>query len=152
MALTPFLGFAGFQPIITIKSLLTSIPELDALLRPFESYQTFISATPKATSADLKELVRSVLRMDPKSDASGLLKTVKDALAAGTGMAAPEKEARDGNDVDAAIEGLLSRFEREGVEAFGKAELGDEEKKRLVKALKKMQEFYKGDPGSIVAA
>ncbi|KAG7529927.1 hypothetical protein FFLO_05332 [Filobasidium floriforme] len=152
VALTPFLGFAGFQPIITIKSLLTSIPELDALLRPFESYQTFISATPKATSADLKELVRSVLRMDPKSDASGLLKTVKDALAAGTGMAAPEKEARDGNDVDAAIEGLLSRFEREGVEAFGKAELGDEEKKRLVKALKKMQEFYKGDPGSIVAA
>jgi hypothetical protein len=46
----------------------------------------------------------------------------------------------------------LSRFEREGVEAFGKAELGDEEKKRLVKALKKMQEFYKGDPGSVVAA
>lgn len=90
--------------------------------------------------------------MDPKSDSSGFLKTVKDALAAGTGMDAREKEARDGNDVDAAIEGLLSRFEREGVEAFGKAELGDEEKKRLIKALKKMQEFYKGDPGSVVAA
>lgn len=151
VALTHFLGFAGFQPISTIKSLLTSIPELDSLLRPFESYRTFISA-PQAGPRELKELVRSVLRMDPKSDSEGLMKTVKNALAVGTGMKLNDHEQRDGNDVDEAIEGLLSRFEREGVEAFGKADLGFEEKSRLVKALKKMQQYYKGDPGSVVAA
>ena len=153
VALTPFLGFAGFQPIATIKSLLTSIPELDALLRPFDSYQRFVSA-PQAGPKELKELVRSVLRMDPKSTTSGLINTVKDALAVGTGLNLNNDESatRDGDDVDAAIEGLLARFERDGVEAFGQAELGEEEKKRLVEGLKKMQQYYKGDPGSVVAA
>ena len=85
---------------------------------------------------------------------SGLINTVKDALAVGTGLNLNNDESatRDGDDVDAAIEGLLARFERDGVEAFGQAELGEEEKKRLVKGLKKMQQYYKGDPGSVVAA
>ena len=153
VALTPFLGFAGFQPISTIQSLLTTLPEIDSLLRPFESYRAFIDASAQAGPKELKELVRSVLKLNHKSD-SGVLKSVTDAIAVGTGMKGSDNDnlKRDGVDVDKSIEGLLARVQQEGTAVFSQSHLTAEQSERLVLALKKMQQYYKGDPASIVAA
>jgi len=153
VALTPFLGFAGFQPISTIQSLLTTLPEIDSLLRPFESYRAFIDASAQSGPKELKELVRSVLRLNPKSD-SGVFKSITDALTVGTGLkgSSDDNLKRDGVDVDKSIEALLARVQREGSTVFAQSDLTAEQSERLVLALKKMQQYYKGDPASIVAA
>jgi hypothetical protein len=99
----------------------------------------------------LKELTREVLRMRPKSDSEGVLHKVGELVGltgsgSGTGP--------DGRDVDVAIETLLSRVQEEGVDRVFSSPLGwgEGEGERLVTALKKMQEYYKGDQASIVTA
>jgi hypothetical protein len=91
--------------------------------------------------------------MNPKSE-SGILKSLKDTVSVGIGLTSQDDDnvKRDGDDVDRAIEGLLARVENEGEAVFFQSELKDDEKKRLVLALKKMQQYYKGDPASVVAA
>jgi len=83
-----------------------------------------------------------------------VFKSITDALTVGTGLKGSDDDnlKRDGVDVDKSIEALLARVQREGSTVFAQSDLTAEQSERLVLALKKMQQYYKGDPASIVAA
>jgi mannose-6-phosphate isomerase len=147
VALTPFLGFAGFAPFDRIESNLRSVPELAQFLGGLGSYTEYLG---DPTSADkLKALVKDILAMNQKS--SGLVESAKDTIKAVTGLAEPEKE-RGGGDAQGVVRSLIERIERDGPGAvFAGTMWNQEQRQRIEKALKKTQEFYAGDPGIIVA-
>ncbi|KAJ9094035.1 hypothetical protein QFC21_006136 [Naganishia friedmannii] len=148
VALTPFLGFAGFAPFDRIESNLRSIPELAQLLGRFASYEAYLR---DPTSKDkVKALVKDILGMNQKS--SGVLESAKDAIKAVTGLAREPERERGGGDAQGVVRSLIERIERDGAgEVFGGTMWDQEQGQRIERALKKTQEYYAGDPGIIVA-
>lgn len=146
MALTPFLGFAGFQPLDTIQSTLATVPELKAFLSPLDSFNAFQR---QPTNDSLRALVKEILSMQSKS--SSYLETAKDALKTAVGLGSqPDVQ---GGDAMQPISDLLQRLQSQGAEAvFRDTSLSEEDKRKVALALGKMQKFYKGDPATIVAA
>ncbi|KAJ9120290.1 hypothetical protein QFC22_003190 [Naganishia vaughanmartiniae] len=147
VALTPFLGFAGFAPFDRIENNLRSIPELVAFLGHLESYKGYLEDPLSAQK--LKALVKDILAMNQKS--SGVLEFAKDTIKTVTGLAESKAE-RGGGDAQGVVRSLIERIEKDGP---GKVFVGSmwdqEQKKRIEQALKKTQEYYAGDPGIIVA-
>lgn len=146
VALTPFLGFAGFQPLETIQSTLTTVPELKTFLGPLDSCDAFLD---KPSNDSLRALVKEVLAMHSKS--SSYLESAKDAVKTAVGLGSqPDVQ---GGDAMQSITDLLRRIESEGAElVFKGTSLSDGEKRKVALAVGKMQKYYKGDPATVVAA
>lgn len=123
-----FLGFAGIRPIVQIRSLVLSTPE--------------ISQLPAKVKESIKALITDPKHGDRVGDVTDDNHLIRNAFEAFIAMEGPE--------VKKAVKAFCARVKKEGVDAWSQVglEISTQDKKNMTEAVSILDEFNAGD-GSI---
>jgi hypothetical protein len=112
------------------------------LLSRFPSYRLYLDSPSAST---LKLLIKDVLSLSTETDPS------KSPVAAAAERAELAVGLKAGP-VSGTIKSLLDRIKREGETALQGVEWSEDERMNVLVALKKLNDYYAGDPGVLLAA